>query len=541
MRHWTLLFILLAGLPISALSQASTPFEVTIEEVNLTNAPGLQSFVVGQDDKGRWLLIGGRTDGLHLRRPFESFLASDNNRNIFVVDPYLDTTYSAPLSGLPTGLQEQLQSTNMEFYQRDNRLYIIGGYAYATSAGDHITFPNLTAVNVSATIDAIIKGQPIAPYFQQITDPRMQVTGGYLGYLDSIFYLVGGQKFMGRYNPMGPGHGPGFIQEYTNAIRTFKIQDNGQQISITDFHEVTDSANLHRRDYNMAPQIFPDGSAGFTVFSGVFQYTSDLPWLNTVDITPTQYKVRPQFNQYLSQYHSAHLPVYDTQGQTMHTIFFGGMSRYTLHPITGQLVDDQNVPFVKTVSMVSRYPNDSMVEAVLPFTMPGYLGASAEFIPRHDIGYQYGEILDLSALPDGKNHVGYIYGGIESTAPNIFFINDGTQSHATNRCFKVYITKGRQTNIPVPLSGDHLLGMEVAPNPATHQAVVKFWVPTPMKVTLTLQNLQGQTLQHFAFGQLSTGTYRHEIALSHLPEGSYMLRLSGNQWSKSVHFIHVKP
>lgn len=538
MKMLVLWCILWATIGLYAQNETPEPFNITLEEITLTNAPGVQSFAIGQDDQGRWLIIGGRTDGLHLRRPFESFLASDNNRQVIVIDPTLDKVYFSPLTALSTGLQEQLQSTNMELYQRDDRLYIIGGYAYSNTAADHITFPNLTAVDVPGAIQAVISQQSIAPYFQQIADNRMQVTGGYLGYLDSVFYLVGGQKFIGRYNPMGPGHGPGFVQEYTNAIRTFKIQDDGQSIAITDYQETVDSANLHRRDYNMTPQIFPDGTHGFTAFSGVFQYTADLPWLNTVDITANGYQVRPNFNQYLSQYHSAHVPIYDAAGNAMHTIFFGGMSRYTLDPVNGQLVDDQNVPFVKTISQITRYANDSMVEMTLPISMPGFLGSSAEFIPRHDLAYSQGEILDLNSLPSGKTHIGYIYGGIESTAPNIFFVNDGTQSEATNRCFKVYVEKGTSTDLaPVPLTGEQVIGVELAPNPADSQVKVTFWIPDQMDMQLQAFNTQGQLMKSLAFGTLASGTYRQSIDTSTWPAGVYLITLGSGGLQKTIRFV----
>ena len=71
----------------------------------------------------------------------------------------------------------------------------------------------------------IINGEAITSFFRQISHPKMAVTGGYVGYLDSVVYLAGGQYFEGRYNPMGPDHGPGFTQEYTNEIRKFKIED----------------------------------------------------------------------------------------------------------------------------------------------------------------------------------------------------------------------------------------------------------------------------------------------------------------------------
>lgn len=520
-------------LPLSA----QHSFSIELEEFNITQAPGLQSFVVGTNEAGEWLLLGGRIDGLHLRRPFESFLASGNNTSIYVIDPYEDSVWSAPLSSLPTSLEEQLQSTNMEFIQREDMLYIIGGYAYSTSAGDHITFPYLTAIDVPALIEAIKKEEPITSHIRQIQDARIQVTGGYLGYLDSVFYLVGGQKFTGRYNPMGPSHGPGFVQEYTNAIRTFKIPDNGS-LAITDFQETVDTANLHRRDYNMAPQIFPDGAKGFTAFSGVFQHQVDLPWLNTVDITPSGYTVRPNFNQYLSQYHSAHLPVFDASANEMHTIFFGGMSRYTYDPNTNQLVDDQQVPFVKTVSQITRFANDSMVEYELPVQMPGFLGASAEFIPEVAAPYTFGEVLDAGALSPGKHLVGYIFGGIESSQDNIFFINDGTQSWPSTRVFRVYLdntTTG--TEALKPLTGESIFAVTLNPNPADSQVKVTFGIPAPMDIQLHIANMHGQLLKGLDFGRLIKGTYEYEVDTSFLARGTYLLIVTDGVYRKTVRLV----
>lgn len=119
---------LLAILSIVTFSASAQPnFELSIEEATLPQAPGLQSYVVGQY-QGKWLLIGGRTDGLHRRQPFAAFLAADNNLMAYVIDPANLQHWSVSLSSLPTALFEQLQSTNMAFIQRDTVLYIVGGY-----------------------------------------------------------------------------------------------------------------------------------------------------------------------------------------------------------------------------------------------------------------------------------------------------------------------------------------------------------------------------------------------------------------------------
>ncbi|NPA33375.1 MAG: hypothetical protein GXO48_00390, partial [Chlorobi bacterium] len=260
-------FVALLGNGFNPL-KAQEKFRIEIDPIHVPGMLGIQSFAWGKSSDGKILLIGGRRDGLHLRRPFETFDPTGNNTNIIVLDVQGQRVWTASLFSLPTSMQEQLQSTNMQFFQRDSILYIIGGYGYSPTAGDHITFPYLTAIHVDSVVDAIVNGKPITSFFRQVQDAFFQVTGGQLGYLDSFFYLCGGQIFTGRYNPM---NGPSFTQQYTNEVRKFKIIDDGTTLSYSDTTIFRDPANLHRRDYNMSPQVFPDGSRGFTMFTGVFQ------------------------------------------------------------------------------------------------------------------------------------------------------------------------------------------------------------------------------------------------------------------------------
>lgn len=90
---------------------------------------------------------------------------------------------------------------------------------------------------------------------------------------NNTFYLVGGNRFDGNYNPMGNAT---YTQAYTNSIRKFNIFNDGTTLSVTHLPTITDATNLHRRDYNAVPQILPDGTEGITAFSGVFQTTIDL-------------------------------------------------------------------------------------------------------------------------------------------------------------------------------------------------------------------------------------------------------------------------
>ena len=140
--------------------------------------------------------------------------------------------------------------------------------------------------------------------------------------------------------------------------------------------------------------------------------------MNAVDVRDTTYTSNPNFSQYLSDYHSAKLPVYDSINSVMHTVFFGGMSQYTLDSLW-ILVKDDDVPFVRTISRVSRFSNGSREEVKLGVEMPSLLGAGAEFIPADGMSLYSHEILKLDKV-NARTLVEYIYGGIESTQPNIF-------------------------------------------------------------------------------------------------------------------------
>ena len=437
MKKIRILKIIFIAFALSCNAQ-TTPFQVVIEPVSISGLGGLQAFAWGQHN-GKWLIIGGRTDGLHRRQPFAAFNHEGHNNQLIVVDPAAGQKWSAPLSSLPVDLQEQLSSTNMEFYQEGDYLYLAGGYGYSNSYGDHVTYPYLSAVKVSEVINSIINGTSFVTNFRQLSDTLFGVTGGYLNKINNTFYLTGGQVFMGRYNPMGPNHGPGFIQEYTNSIRKFLISDNGEELSVTHFPEIIDSKNLHRRDLNVVPQIMPTGQEGLTAFSGVFQVGADLPFLNCVNIDSAGYSVNNSFTQYYNHYHCAHIPLYSALNNEMHTMFFGGIAQY--YDSLGTPVQDKNVPFVKTIARVTRDADGKMAEHKLPVEMPSLLGASSEFIPVENLPKYNNEVLKLDDFSADKTLVGYIFGGISSSDANIFFSNGGTQSSASSQIFKVYIIK----------------------------------------------------------------------------------------------------
>ncbi len=505
-----------------SLSLAQFNYKVELEQVNhIKTMPALQSCVMAQHH-GLWLLMGGRTDGLHKREPFRSFDQAGHNITLYVVDPASGQTWSKGLTGLSVNLLEQLQSTNMEFEQWGDNLYIVGGYGLSPSKNEHTTYPFLTEVNVPGLVKAIQENLDLKPYFKQYQDERFRVCGGYLDRQDNTFYLVGGHSFEGSYNPLGPDHGPGFTQKYTNAIRTFEIKSTPKKLSIRKFKETVDTALLHRRDYNLAPQIYPDGSRGFTAFSGVFQYTKDIPWHDIVDITPGKYSVHPYFKQYLNQYHSAHTMLYDAKTKQMSTIFFGGLSRYYFNQ-DGVFMDDINVPFVRTISAVSRLANGMVVEHRLSTEMPDLLGTGATFIPMENMINEQ-EIIQADRLSNTKTHVGYIIGGIRSDAPNVFF-SDSLSSDASTKVFKVYLTKTNDNLLSSSDKNPFLLNVDQQAEKLTIS--FKSFFVSDLKVQILRED--GSVAETILEGVLDEGKFKMKYDAHALGQGNFKVRIQNTQ------------
>lgn len=410
--------------------------DLQITEISVEGAPEVNSYAHAVYE-GQWLIIGGRIDGLHDHRPEFSYPADKSNQNIWVIDPEKKQVWSKPLETLPASLEEQLQSTNMSFYQDGNLLTLIGGYGWSETAYDYVTFPYLTQVDVAGLVNAVKKHQIIFPYFNQIENQDMAVSGGYLGKIGDEYYLVFGQRFDGRYSTRpNDGH----KQVYTHEIRKFRFGNTSGKTVILEEGKIRDTAHFHRRDYNLLPQIFPDGDFGYTAFSGVFQYERNFPWLYPVNIYEDGYEAVESFEQKFSHYHSACVSVYVEDQNRMDNLFFGGMARYVPDPETGEIINDPLVPSVNTISQVSRFSDGTMQEGVHDIKMPGLLGASANFIPIKNIPLIQDKIVDYNRLPNGKTLIGYIYGGLESSHPNIFLQPKGT-SKSTSRIFEVYLVK----------------------------------------------------------------------------------------------------
>ena len=167
MLQFLTLIITFVLIIVEVQSQSNFNYQLSLNPITIGNLPGLHSYAHAQHN-GKWVIIGGRKDGLHARQPFNAFPANQSNTDIYIVDIANKRFTSHTVNDLPIGIKEQLQSTNMNFHQDDDTLYIIGGYGFSQSANDHVTYPNAISINVSGLIDAIESKKPIQSFFKQI-------------------------------------------------------------------------------------------------------------------------------------------------------------------------------------------------------------------------------------------------------------------------------------------------------------------------------------------------------------------------------------
>jgi hypothetical protein len=497
------------------------PFEILLKADSISGFNGLHSFAWGQHN-GKVLLVGGRQDGIHARQPFNAFPASQNNQQLQVLDLATKQSWSRSLAELSVPLQEQLQSTNMNFYQDGNTLILTGGYAYSNSANDHITFPYLTTIELDGLIQAIIDNQALAPFFKQIQDERFAVTGGNLGKMGTLYYLVGGHRFDGRYNPM---NNPTFVQTYVDGLKKFELTPPGQPLAVLNYQMITDQVNLHRRDYNLLPHIYPDGSLGYLLSSGVFQINADLPFLYPVEIKTSGHTAVNGFSQYLSNYHSSKFSAYDSSSGTMHHIFLGGLSQYYYQ--NGSLVNDPNVPFVKTISRLAQGPDGVYHEYVLSNEMPALLGASAEFIAQENLSFYAGEILDLAAFTQDSIRVGHIVGGIKSTQLNPFTVNNTSSTSSNAVVYEVWLKRTGTSAIEV-LPTPSALNVTLFPNPAKDVAYLDFELEQKANVECFILDANGRLVHEVYYEKIKNAKKTLDFKQQGLSTGNYTIQLIFN-------------
>lgn len=118
----------------------------------------------------------------------------------------------------------------------------------------------------------------------------------------------------------------------------------------------------------------------------------------------------------------------------MSTVFFGGISLYHYDFASGTPTADSGLPFVNDVTSLVRRADGSTREYIMPNQLPALLGAEAAFLPATGVPSYSNGVIQLGRL-SGPTTLGYIYGGIYSTALNTSTPLSRTTS--SNQVFKV--------------------------------------------------------------------------------------------------------
>ena len=470
---WSLGLIITAGFstPGFAANQTDTvttiqlnsqlPYRVELQPYDFGAAPlpTLHSYAAGQFD-GKWVLIAGRTNGLHgfTQVAASNFPPQFQNKDVWVIDPVTKQSWSRSLEDMSAGLtQEELNSltqANNQFYQRGNRLYMTGGYGFQLNAGGtplNGTFDKLTAIDLGGIVDWVTNGTGTAKsHIRQTSDPLFRVTGGAMYEIDGRSHLVFGQNFQGNYTPNTNGI-------YTNQVRSFNIVDDGATLAIANPTSTTPDPNYRRRDLNVFPVLRTDPGDqlenGLVVLSGVFTPTNGA-WTVPVEVdalgNPTMDDPNDPaaFKQGFNGYHSAKLGLFSEATGAMHELLFGGISLQSLDQL-GQVATDANLPFVNDVTSVvidaagnySQHWMGRFPELTDESGKQLRFGANSEFLLSDGIETFDNGVLKLDNIT-APTAVGYIFGGIAANGPHTRGV-PGVTSAASNTIFRVVL-------VPVP-------------------------------------------------------------------------------------------
>lgn len=466
------------------------PFSLLIEKVVTPQPlPGFHSFAFAQHN-GRWLIIGGRTNGLHGLNPNDGFDPAYANNNAVVIDTATWQIYYSSLSSLPYVIADPLRSTNMQFTQDEDYLYMIGGYGRDSVQNKFVTFSKLSSIRVDSIIDAIIAGTTISEFIRQYTDTNFQLSGGELQKMGSDFYLLFGHNFNGRYAANSTS--TLFTQKYSNQVKKFNIINNGGSIMASSFSIRTDTNNFHRRDLSSSPIIKPSGQQGVMAFGGVFKKDHDFPYLEPIEIGYLRDSVFA-YQQKMSHYTCPTIPIYDSVNLNMYTTFLGGISLNDFNPLTNTVILDTLIPFISDITTFSMRSNGTMEECVLPLQLPYLLGSNAKFIMANNVPKYSNEVINLKAI-NSSILLGYFFGGIRSDAPN-----NSPSTVANDTIYRIYLNPQVFTTLP---KNNLLKNLKVYPNPAIDFICVSLNCEKKSSLTVQLLDNTGKIVKEVLRGEI---------------------------------------
>ena len=452
---------------------AEIPFSLHFEELTFPDAralPRLQSFASSVTKDGKWILLGGRRQGLHtFKTTPPNFPPKLANNYIWLIDPETGLDGQFDVNELPASLAEPLQATSQQSYHDivHDELYVVGGYG--RSGSEMVTFDTIIRLPPTEVAKVIVssaspeaKASRIRELIEIAHDSRLAVTGGELWRLHNDFFLVFGQKFMGDYTAFGNWRG---YQSYTEEIRVFTLKPG--MLTILSYGAAEDDSPdrpFHRRDGNVVMSVDPArGKPRIAAFGGVFRPGMVKGYTQPVYIrSPGLVRVDRSFDQKFSQYACPVIALYSKEMKTVFHTFVGGISHHYYSQSKAQkkvywMVTEEGrndgLPFIADITVLLQNSDGMYEEYILPDPIPDRrllgTGAGLLYASSRDV-YVDGTgscVIDLDKIKDGETVVlGHIYGGIEAEFPLPLVSDAGT--HAAAALFRVSLTRTPSGVIP---------------------------------------------------------------------------------------------
>ena len=443
--------------------ETTLPFRIRIAQANFsfpvvsnqdgTTSSGIQAFGYGAY-KNKRIFLAGRTAGVHWLNNTNSFLPSQQNTYIYVLN--LDTnTISYRSLEDPSSLLSQndidiLSVVAPQSVQLGDFLYLVGGYGYNHTISNFETSNVATVIDLPKAINWVANGEDsFLSCITYIEDPYLQVTGG--GALNANRHkpilLCLGQNFEGSYTLSSNG-------QYTNQIRGFYFL-NSSTDSIIKATQYPQDENYRRRDLNTVPIIKKENNTyvpALVCFSGVFTPDTGV-WTVPiiVDEEGDSYMQNPDdpdtIKQGMNAYHCAHASLFSIKDNKSFVLFFGGITFQYYE--NGLYITDTLIPFTNNVTTITIDKNMKMQQYLMSAefptinypnsSAPSYFGTHGKFIPMYNEQF-LNEVIAFDKLFIGKEVlIGYIVGGIQSSGRNTGGV-PGT-SIPSSYIFEVYLTK----------------------------------------------------------------------------------------------------
>lgn len=501
------------------------PFSIQLEPITGIMVPGTHSFAFAQSGD-KWLIIGGRINGLHGLNSNGSFEPEFANNSVIVIDTTTWQSYSASLNQLSRSIVDPIRSTNMQSIHEGNYLYMVGGYGYDSVNDINVTFKTLTAIHVDNMINAVMNAQPIGSFIRQIADTNLAICGGDLGKIGNDYYLCFGHNFEGNYNNFPS---PLFTQKYSDRIKKFNITDDGTTITLSNFSYNVDTNNFHRRDLNVGPIVKPNGSFALEAYGGVFQKDKNIPFREPITIEASGTSINFGYQQVMSHYTCASIPVFDSASGTMYNTFLGGISLYNYFPATHTVSVDSLVPFIQDVTTMTTHANGTVEETVLPTQLSAKLGTNAKFVLNENTAHYSNDVIKIRALPNSKTLIGYMYGGIRAQDANF------GGSSANDTIYRVYMTPN---NSSIGIEEISLIQNALLyPNPASQYTIILFTLKNEENIQISLQDITGKEIMIIADEKMQAGNQQLTINTSKLSAGIYLCKIQSDHSQKYLKLV----